>query len=257
MTSAGHAIVLGMPTTVPTARLSEGWFYLGMALTTAAIAIAGFAPALLDPAGRKTQLTWAVAAHGALCGAWLLLFIVQTALVQTGRVAVHRRLGCAAAVTAGLMVVTAYLTMIAMARRGFDLSGDLGNSPGGVRDQLVFQLGDLVSFTVLVAAAVWQRRRPAIHKRLMVLATVGGLMPAALAHIIGHSPTLRQVEVPIILIPLTILYFAPAVHDRWSEGRIHPVSLWVAVGLLVWTNLRAALIGPSMAWREFIDWLIR
>ena len=97
-----------MPPTIPTARLSEGWFYLGMALTTAAIAIAGFAPALLDPTGRKTQLTWAVAAHGALFGAWLLLFILQTALVQTGRVALHRRLGYAAAVTAGLMVVTAY-----------------------------------------------------------------------------------------------------------------------------------------------------
>ena len=44
----------------------------------------------------------------------------------------------------------------------------------------MFQLGDLVSFTLLVGAAVWQRHRPAIHKRLMVLGTVGGLMPAAL-----------------------------------------------------------------------------
>ena len=76
----------------------------------------------------------------------------------------------------------------------------------------------------------------------MVLATVEGLMPATFAHMIGHSPTLRQVEAPIILIPLTILYFAPAVHDRWTEGRIHPVSLWVAIGLFVWANLRAALI---------------
>ena len=154
------------------------------------------------------------------------------------------------------MVVTAYLTAITMARRGFDLSGDLSNSPGGVREQLIFQLGDLVSFALLVTAAVWQRRRPAIHKRLMVLATAGGLMPATLAHVIGHSPALRQITAPIILIPLTILYFATAVHDRWSEGRVHPVSLWVAVALLAWANLRAALIGPSTAWREFTDWLI-
>ena len=227
-----------------------------MALTTAGIAIAGFAPAILEPAGRKAELTWAVAAHGTLFTAWLLLFMVQTALVRTRRVAIHRRLGYAAVGIAALMVVTAYFTMIAMARRGFDLSGDLSNGPGGVRDQLVFQLGDLVSFTVLVAAAVWQRRRPSIHKRLMVLATVGGLMPAALAHLIGHSPTLREIKAPIVLIPLVILFFAPAVHDRWSEGRIHPVSLWVAVGLFVWANLRAALIGPSAAWRDFVDWLI-
>src|SRR5690349_763028 len=55
----------------------------------------------------------------------------------------------------------------------------------------VFQIGDLVSFALLVAVAVWQRHRPAVHKRLMVLATVGGLMPAALTHLIGHSPALR------------------------------------------------------------------
>jgi len=251
------AILLGMPTALPRARRSKGWFYLGMALTTAATAIAGFAPALLDPAGRKAPLTWAVAAHGALFGAWLVLFIAQTTFVRTGQLAVHRRIGYVAAVVAVLMVVTAYPTTIAMARRGFDISGDLSNSPGGAREQLVFQLGDLVSFTLLVGAAVWQRQRPAIHKRLMVLATVGGLMPAALAHFIGHSPALRHIEAPIILIPLTILYFATAIHDRWSQGRMHPVSLWVAVGLLVWANVRAALIGPSTAWREFTDWLIR
>ena len=246
-----------MSSTILQARRTEGWFYVGMALTTAAIATAGFAPALLDPAGRKEPLTWAVAAHGALFGAWLLLFIVQTALVQTGRLAVHRRVGYAAAVIAVLMVVTAYPMTIAMARRGFDLSGDLSHSPGGVRGQLVFQLGDLVSFTLLVAAAVWQRCRPEIHKRLMMLGTVGGLMPATLAHIIGHSPELRRIEAPIILIPLTILFFATAAHDRWSRGRMHPVSLWVAVGLLAWANVRAVLIGPSTAWREFTDWLIR
>lgn len=246
-----------MPATILRARRSERWFYLGMALTTLAIAIVGFAPALLDRAGRKAPLTWAVAAHGALFGSWLILFVAQTTLVQTGRLAVHRRIGYAAAGMAVLMVITAYPITIAMARRGFDLSGDLSNSPGGVRANLVFQLGDLVSFTFLVAAAIWQRRRPAIHKRLMVLATVGGLMPAALAHVIGHSPALRHIDAPVILIPLTILYFATAIHDRWSHGRMHPVSLWVAVGLFAWANVRAVLIGPSTAWRVFTDWLIR
>lgn len=244
------------PATV-TRKTSDGLFFLVMALTTVAVAIAGFAPALLDPTQRKGSLTWSVAAHGALFGIWLLIFVAQTAFVQSGRIAMHRRLGYAAVVVAGLMVITGYPTMIDMARRGFDLSGDLSNGPGGVRAQMVFQIGDLLNFTVLVAAAVWQRRRPAIHKRLMLLATVGGLMPAALVHVIGHSPTLRQIEAPVVLVPLSILLFAPAVHDRWSQGRMHPVSLWGAVGLLVWANLRAAVIGPSTWWRDFTDWMIR
>jgi hypothetical protein len=121
---------------------------------------------------------------------------------------------------------------------------------------LVFQLGDLVSFSILVGLAVWCRNRPDVHKRLMLLATVGALMPAALAHIIGHSPVLREIRAPIILIPLVVLLFAGAVHDRLSRGRIHPVSLWVAVALLVWANLRAVVIGPSEVWHKFAAWLI-
>jgi len=232
-------------------------FYVGMAVTSAAIAVAGFAPSLLDSSGRKAPLTWAAAAHGALFSAWLLLLLAQTVLVRTRQIAMHRRLGFAGLVLAAAMVATAYPTVLAMARRGFDLSGDLSNFRGGVRGQLIFQLGDILSFAVLVAAGVWQRHRPAIHKRLMVLATVGGLMPAALVHIIGHSPALRQIKGPIVLVPLTILYFAPAIHERWTHGRVHPVSLWVAIGLLAWGNARAALIGPSRAWFEFVDWLIR
>ena len=107
-----------------------------------------------------------------------------------------------------------------------------------------------------MGTAVWFRRRPEVHKRLLLLATVGALMPAALAHIIGHWPYLREIQAPIILVPLVILLFAGAVHDRLSQGRIHPVSLWVALALFVWANLRAVVIGPSDTWHRFAAWLI-
>lgn len=56
-------------------KRSGGSFYLGMAIATAVIALAGFVPSILDPTGRKAPLTWAVAAHGLLFSAWLLLLI--------------------------------------------------------------------------------------------------------------------------------------------------------------------------------------
>jgi hypothetical protein len=37
---------------------------------------------------------------------------------------------------------------------------------------------------------------------------------------------------------------------------VHPVSLWVGVALFLWTNLRAAVINPSPAWRQFARWLV-
>jgi hypothetical protein len=228
-----------------------------MAIVALLIAIAGFGPAAIDKDVRKAPLNLAVGAHGVVFAAWLVLFLTQTLLVPKGRVTLHRRLGYVGAGLAVLMVVSGYFTAIAMSRRGYDLSGDLAATVDDALTILVFQLGDLVSFSILVGLAVWYRRSSEVHKRLMLLATVGTLMPAALAHIIGHSPTLREIEAPIILIPLIALLSASAVHDRVSQGRIHPISLWVALALFVWANLRAAVIGPSDAWHQFAAWLIR
>ena len=82
---------------------------------------------------------------------WLLVFLAQTLLVGRGRLGAHRALGYFAAALAVLMVTFGYTTAIAMARRGFDLSGDL-NAAADPLGQMVFQLGDLLSFAVLVGA---------------------------------------------------------------------------------------------------------
>ncbi len=201
-------------------------------------------------------MTWAVGVHGIVFGAWLVLFLAQALLATKGRMAVHRRLGYVGCGLAALMLASGYVTTIEMARRGYDLSGDLIGASGNMLMLMVFQLGDLLCFGSLVALAILYRRRSDIHKRLMLLATVGGLMPAALSHIIGHSAFLRGFHPAIILIPYTGFLFAGAVHDRLSRGRIHPVSLWVALAVFIFSNLRAMVIGPSDAWRDFATWLI-
>lgn len=236
---------------------SESWFYVIMAIIALAIAIAGFGPAAVATGSRRAPLTWALVSHGAIFGAWLGLFLTQTILIRKRKLSLHRRLGYLGALLALLMVVSGYITAIAMARRGYDLSGDLIRGKSDPLELLVFQLGDLLSFSILVGLAIWYRTTPAVHKRLMLLATIASLMPAALTHIIGHSPVLREITAPIILIPLFILLFAGAFYDRLSRGRIHPVSLWVALALFVWANLRAVAIGPSDTWHNFAEWLIK
>lgn len=238
---------------VPVPQPGRSRFYTGMTLVAFAIVVAGFAPSTIFSGHRRAPLTAAVAAHAAVFTAWLVLLLVQTRLVGRGRIATHRRLGYAGGGLAVLMVVTGFGTAVAMARRGFDLSGDL-RADADPLGQMVFQLGDLLTFSVLVAAGIAFRRRPEAHKRLMMLATLGGLMAAPLAHLLSHIPAARKVP-PVILLPLVALYFSCAVHDRLTRGRIHPVSLWVAIALFAWANLRAAVVGPSPAWRRFAGWL--
>lgn len=200
------------PTTPSTIR-AEGRFYVGMAIMVAATALAGFGPAIVEPSSRRAPMTWAMGVHGIVFGAWLVLFLAQALLATKGRMAVHRRLGYVGCGLAVLMLVSGYITTIDMARRGYDLSGDLIGDSGNMLMLMVFQLGDLLCFGSLVALAVLYRRRSDVHKRLMLLATVGGLMPAALSHIIGHS-FLRDLHPAIILIPYTGFLFAAFACDE-------------------------------------------
>jgi hypothetical protein len=214
----------------------------------------GFGPSIVNPATRTAPVTPLVAIHGAVYGAWLLVFLAQTTLVATRRVAAHRRLGTAAMLLVPIMVVLGYMTAIAMGRRGFDLSGDI-HVKGDPLLGMVNPLGDLLLFIVLVAAAYALRRRSETHKRLMLLATIGGLMPAPLAHLIGHLFDPRMA--PLILVPLIPFLFASAVYDRLSRGRIHPVSLWGALAILLFFLLLNGLIGPSATWHRVALWAIQ
>ncbi|HUS36396.1 MAG TPA: hypothetical protein VM680_13680 [Verrucomicrobiae bacterium] len=226
-------------------------FYIAMGVLALFVVVAGFWPAFVRVVtGGSTPPI--ILIHTFVFGCWIALFIFQSVLVAKGNIATHRRMGVAAAILAILMLVVGYLTAIAGARRGFDLNGK--NDPLAYA---VFPLGDLVSFAVLVGVGIYYRNRPQAHKRLLLLATIGALMNAPLAHLIAHTPALQWKGPPAILPMMLVLYFASAVYDKLKFGRIHPVSLWVAIALFVWGNFRAVVVYPSKPWHDFAAWLIQ
>lgn len=155
-------------------------------------------------------------------------FLVQTRLVAARKLPLHRKLGYAATGLVLLILVIGHHTAIEAARHGYDL--DRTNDPLGL---LIFPLGDLLAFAVLVTAGVAYRRRAAIHKRLMLFATIGAMMNAPLAHLISETPALFAL--PGIILPFQLLLLgASAVYDELSLGRVHPVSVWVGLGLFGW-----------------------
>ena len=244
-----------LPAHAAARRSSARWFYTGMGVVAILVVVAGFGSSYYGMATGTGTLMPLVKAHGLVFALWLALVIVQTRLVATRRVAMHRRLGLAAVALAVAlavaMVALGYATAVAGARRGFDLN--FSADPLGY---MVFRLGGLVGFTILVAAALWYRRRPDVHKRLMLLATIGQLMNAPLAHFAANTAVLRETFLPF----LTMMIIPPAaraVYDRVTSGRVHPVSLWGAVPLFGWGIVQAVVIGPSAEWHRFAAWLIR
>jgi hypothetical protein len=244
----------------------ERRFYIGAGVFAISMSLFGFGPSIIDQSGRIGPPTPLVIAHAIVTGAWLLLFLSQATLIRTNRIALHRRLGMLSPVLALAVVALGFVTAIGERRRGYDLSGDLGRalfapgSPSPPPAAVLFPLAAFVVFGVLVAGGVWYRHRPDIHKRLMLLALTP-LVVESSNHLIGHLagplPALQGVTAgPLGSLLLILLLSASAIHDRLSEGRMHPVSVWVPLMLFMWPVLLAFGMS-SAALNDFAAWLIR
>src|SRR5262249_3307574 len=103
--------------------------------------------------------------HAITFTAWILLFAVQSALVERKQRPLHKRLGIAGAGLAATMIVLGYRVSISAARRGF--MGQFPRETGGFNDALAFLtlgLGDVLTFATFVVAAFWFRARAQVHK---------------------------------------------------------------------------------------------
>jgi hypothetical protein len=116
-----------------------------------------------------------------------------------------------------------------------------------------------VNFGILTAVGLWFRNRPEVHKRMMLLALVS-LALTPLIHLSGNvvgrwpgSSGGLSIAVPVVFI---LVLFTGAAHDKLSRGRIHPISLWVPILLLVELFGLNPVVMQSKAWGEFAEWLI-
>jgi hypothetical protein len=174
--------------------------------------------------------------HALLFTSWLVLFIVQTSLIATHHVKVHRKLGYFGAALGVAMIVVGVRTAVEAAR--------LGAVPPGANPWtfIAIPLGDITTFAVFFLAAVLWRNDKDKHKRLMILASVC-LMSAALV----RWPGVLSVGL-LAAYGLTLLYpIACAVYDWWSRGRVHPVYWWGLTLIALSIPLRLVLLA-SVAW---------
>jgi len=113
---------------------------------------------------------------------------------------------------------------------------------------LVVPIFDMILFASFVTLAVVKRRDAQSHKRWMYLATVN-LTTAAIA----RWPAVLPLG-PLAFFGLTDLFIvALAIYDFRSRGRLHPVTLWAGLALIVSQPLRLVISGTP-AWLAFAKW---
>jgi len=220
-------------------------FGITAAVSAATVAVGSGAGLLASRAPQARHAAPLVLVHAAVFASWVVLYAVQVLLVGTGRTAIHRRVGIAGAGLALGMLTLGYAVAIHAARTGY--APIPGVDPLGF---LVVPLGDLVVFATCVGAALYWRRVPVVHKRLMWFATAMLTFAS-----VTRLPYVRGHTAAILLAFVAILLIVP-VGERLVIGRVHPVSVWGSALMFLQLPLRRA-IGASAWWHAFASWLIR
>jgi hypothetical protein len=221
-------------------------FHTGMAVAFLVTTFAGFAPSYFLRGLSQTPrppLSPLLHVHGLVFTSWLLLLFVQSALVAGHRVDWHRRLGIFGAVLAAVMVPFGIAVGIDGARHGLATKG-----PEALTF-LIFPLGQIAMFAALVGGAIWMRKTPDVHRRLILLSTVVVITPA-----ISRLPFGRNPMVSLLL--ATLFVVAAMIHDWKSRGRVHAIYVWGALAILLSGPVRFAL-GHTHAWQSFASWLVK
>jgi hypothetical protein len=154
---------------------------------------------------------------------WMLLMVVQTALVRSRRIRLHRQLGWFGAADAALIVV-------------FGLWASF-HQPAPLALEMIGVVSMAGFGTPVVLAILW-RRRPAYHRRLLLIGTAV-LVNAAFARFPGtYLPN------HFFYVGTDLLIAIGIAHDLLMERKVHVVYRY-AMPLLVAAEI--AVLVP--AWR--------
>lgn len=219
-----------------TGRPARG-FYLWITVLLSAMVLLGFWPYFSGLASGTARTYWIVHLHAAVFAGWLGLLFIQAWLVVRRRTDLHTQLGRFGIAYGGLVLVLGLVVAIAApvlnvrdGRWTLDEAAEF----------LILPFGDMLLFAGFFAAAIATRGQRELHKRLMVLATIVMVYPAAARFAFDFGP---GAVLAAWLLPL----FIAMGYDLQLRRRVAPVYL-VGLSVLVVAFSRIWLMETEM-WR--------
>ena len=207
-----RSVALPHPYATPAAFLRR-YFYFCMSLLIAVVVVYGFSHTIGHNLLHASPIPpFVLTIHAIVFPGWVLFFILQTALVRTHNVPLHRTLGWFGLAFAIGVLVVGYMTATGMDR--FLLQQHRAKTAAF----LIIQLMDLICFAIPLSLAIYWRRRPEFHRRLMLVASCA-LTDAAF----GRFPFLSG---PFSPAGLDALIFLGILRDLIVDRRIHKVYLY-------------------------------
>jgi hypothetical protein len=224
-------------TTSPLKVFLSRYFYFSMSLVMAGLIVWGFSRTvdanLIHARPQRPLLLWM---HGTAFAMWPVFFILQSALVRTRKVSVHRLLGWFGAGLATAMVMLGLSTSVVMTR--FDVTV---LHQKNIESFMAIPFSDMIVFGTCIALTILWRTRPDYHRRLVFIASCV-LMDAAIGRFdfwFNHS---------IFHIGLDLLIALGLMRDWIVDGRVHKVYLYALPPLIVLQSLAVYAWRVNPAW---------
>jgi hypothetical protein len=201
-----------------------------MAVAISMTAFTGFAFTYFGPVFRAEYpaVSPVVHVHGWSFFAWYLLLPLQAVLITAGRRRIHMTLGGASVVLAIVMVFTGILVAAVRIEQG--LSTENPNELTAFwKDFGQLIMFNMLPFAVFYTAAIVGRRKPDMHKRLIVMASASAL-PAAIFRIIVGFGDFYWLATPAWVMPAAFLLPAffiviGMIRDRISRSAVHRIYI--------------------------------
>jgi len=238
----------------PINRTRERAFFAGMALLFIATVLLGFRKSYFPLGAKPAALTsWVIVLHAAIFSLFLVLFLIQTALISARKVKWHKQFGLWIFGLACIMVpLGIFAAMDELHRKA--ATGPPWPSGQDPRTFSLVSVMGMVMFSTLMAAAYITRRKPDAHKRLALYAVLS-MMDAATdrwpwqAWGVIHIALWQQC-VYILLLLLPVFY------DLLSLRRIHWATMVAAPFTFVLHRIEIPL-GATAAWHAVSNLMLR
>jgi hypothetical protein len=182
--------------------------------------------------------------HGLVFSAWVVLLIVQTRLIAYGKTRLHRTLGAFGAGLAVAMVVLGVLAALTAARR----PGGFIGIPIPPLQFLAVPMFAIALFALFVLLAIVLRRKPAAHKRLMLIGSFQMVTPA-----VARWPGVAPFGPPAFFGITDLFLIALVIFDLRTRQRLHPATLWGGLLTIVAQPVQLMLAGTAL-WLDFARW---
>jgi hypothetical protein len=229
-------------------RHIDSHFFRAVILLLVLLVLAGFAPSYYLRALNTAPLplTTLMHLHGFVFTLWILLLVTQSLLAGSGSMKLHRRLGFASIPLAISMMGAAGMlaysqTLVWIDDPSFDYYEVLAF--------LATPFTTIVFFSMLYTLAILNRKRPAIHKRLILIATLDLCTPA-----ISRLPLIGPMATWTHYVAIDLFLLALLVHDWRALRRPHPSTVIGGLALVA-SQYGREWLGWTDTWLDFAIWL--